>query len=201
MEQSEEYKALVAKIKALQLELSFCANRGCEQSGAEAVRVIEEHFAKCHKALETRKAALLDEVEKRVKDHSMSLSSTLFDLFRLCTYPHLFFLSVKTVEAIRVQLDIIIEACTQNIRKSVMMYAINKTAVETYWKVSIQNLFTRLSFTIIIPLFPSLQLILLQSIISVGAPEVPDVRITTELPESLHDAIVKHGKGISISES
>ena len=80
MEQSEEYKAVEAKIKDLQVELSYCANRGCEQSGVEAARVIEEHFAKCHKALETRKAALLDEVEKRVKDHSMFLFSDLFTL-------------------------------------------------------------------------------------------------------------------------
>ena len=90
MEQSEEYKAVGAKINALRVELSYCANSECEQSGAEAVRVIEEHFAKCHKALETRKAALLDELEKRVKDHSMFLSSTLFDLFRLCTYTNIF---------------------------------------------------------------------------------------------------------------
>lgn len=75
MEQSEEFKDVQAKLKALEDQLALCdqAKQECEQSGKDAVKDIEDQFAKYLNALAARKAVLLREVEQKVTNQSTSL--------------------------------------------------------------------------------------------------------------------------------
>ena len=60
-------------LKELQGQLTLCseAARAWEKTGEEAEREIQEHFAKCLRALAERKAGLMKEVAYKVNSESM----------------------------------------------------------------------------------------------------------------------------------
>jgi len=75
MEQSEGFKCITTQIKTLEQQLSLCDTtlKECEQYGIKAQKEIEEYFGKLMNELATRKAALLEEVTKKVASQSSSL--------------------------------------------------------------------------------------------------------------------------------
>jgi hypothetical protein len=77
MEQSEGFKGVDSKIKSLEQQLSLCdkAIKDFEQSGKDAEKEIEEHFAKCMNSLAERKAVLLKDVAQKIVTQSIHSSS------------------------------------------------------------------------------------------------------------------------------
>lgn len=75
MDQREECKKVQATIKALEQQLSLCENsiKACELSALEAEKEIEDHFARCISAINTRKTALVKHVIEKVNDQSILL--------------------------------------------------------------------------------------------------------------------------------
>jgi hypothetical protein len=68
MEQSEGFRGVDSKIKSLEHQLSLCDKtiKDFEQSGKDAEKEIEEHFAMCMNSLAARKAVLLKEVSQKI---------------------------------------------------------------------------------------------------------------------------------------
>jgi hypothetical protein len=75
MEQSEEWKRVVATTKGLEGEMEKCRESMKKQVEYEkqAQKDIEEHFVRCMKALNNRKAYLLEDLALKVKNKSMFL--------------------------------------------------------------------------------------------------------------------------------
>jgi hypothetical protein len=73
MEQSEGFKGVDSKIKSLEEQLSLCDKtiKDFEQSGKEAEKEIEDHFARCMNSLAARKAVLLKEVAHKLTNQSI----------------------------------------------------------------------------------------------------------------------------------
>jgi hypothetical protein len=75
MENNEAFKGVMRNIKELECHLSLCykAANELETSGEQAESEIEEHFWRCEHALAARKATLLSEYAKKIKDESNHL--------------------------------------------------------------------------------------------------------------------------------
>ena len=73
MEDSKEFKIAVERIKALEQHVESChkALKECEENGAMAEQLIEEHFDQCLKALAARKAVLLESINLKITNLSM----------------------------------------------------------------------------------------------------------------------------------
>jgi hypothetical protein len=84
MEHSEGFKSVESKIKSLEQQLSLCSKtiKDFEQSGKDAEKEIEEHFARCMNSLAARKVVLLEEVAQKIANQRM-ISSTPFHSFLL----------------------------------------------------------------------------------------------------------------------
>jgi hypothetical protein len=150
MEHSEGFKSVASKIKSLEQQLSLCAKtiKDFEQSGKDAEKEIEEHFARCMNSLAARKAVLLGEVAQKLANQRM-ISSTPFHSFHfllLSIHPipifglmTIFFICVteRIIEDSRGKLEAAIEMCRHTLKSGAMTYAISPNVADVMWKVEL----------------------------------------------------------------